>query len=61
MCSTRRSEQDPAAKWLKVEIIAIKGSVAVANTSATIFQENISKLKRSLDTVALEELPDSRE
>ena len=35
--------------------------MAVVNTGATIFQANISKLRRPLDTVDLEELPDSRE
>ena len=48
-------------KWLKVEIIAVKGSMAVVNTAATIFQANISNLRRPLDTLDLEELPDSRE
>ena len=50
-----------SGKWLKVEIIAVKGSIAVIHTGATIFQANISKLRRPLDTVDLEELPDSRE
>ena len=44
-------------KWLKVEI---KGSRAVVNAGATILQANISKLRRPLDTVDLEEHPDSR-
>ena len=35
--------------------------MAVVNTGVTIFQANISKLRRPLDTVDLEELPDSRE
>ena len=50
-----------SGKWLKVEIISVKGSMAVVNTGATIFQANIGKLRRHLDTVDLEELPDSRE
>ena len=50
-----------SGKWLKVEIIAVKGSMAVVNTGATIFQANISKLRRPLDTVEMEELMDSRE
>ena len=37
-------------KWMKVEIIAVKRSMAVVNTGATIFQANISKLRRPLDT-----------
>ena len=50
-----------SGKWLKVEIIAVKGSMAVVNTGATLFHANISKLRRPLDTLDLEELPDSRE
>ena len=49
-----------SGNWLKVEIIAIKGSMAVVNTSATTFQANLSKLRRPLDIVDLEELPDLR-
>ena len=48
-------------KLLEVEIIAAKGPMAVVNTSATEFQVNTSKLRRPLDIVDLEELPDSRE
>ena len=44
-----------SGKWLKVEINAVKGSMAVVNTGATIFQTNISKLKRQLYTMDLEE------
>ena len=50
-----------SGKWLKVEIIAVNGRMAVVNTGATIFQAHMSKLRRPLDTVNLEELPDSRE
>ena len=46
-----------SGKWLKVEIISIKGTMALINTGSTIFQANISKLRRHLDTVDLEELP----
>ena len=35
--------------------------MAVISTGATIFQANVSKLRRLLGTVDLEELPDSRE
>ena len=35
--------------------------MAVINTGSTIFQANLSKLRRTLDTMDLEELPDSRE
>ena len=47
--------------WLKVEIIAVKGSMAVVNTGTTTLQANMSKLRRPLDTLDLEEIPDSRE
>ena len=49
-----------SGKWLKVEIIAVKGPMAVVSR-ATISQVNVSKLRRPLDTVDLEKLPDSRE
>ena len=39
-----------SGKWLNVEIIAVSGSMTVVNTGATIFQANISKLRRPLDT-----------
>ena len=42
------------------EIIAVKGTMAVVNTGATILPANTSKFRRPLDTVDLEELPDSR-
>ena len=48
-------------KWLKVEIIAVKGPMAAVNPGATIVQTNISNLRRPLDTVDLEELLESRE
>ena len=44
-----------------MEIIAVKGSMPVVIAGATIFQALISKLRRPLDSVDLEELPDSRE
>ena len=50
-----------SGKWLKVEIIAIKDLVAVIGVGSTIFHANLSKLRRPVDTVDLEELPDSRE
>ena len=50
-----------SGKWLMVEVIAAKGPMAVISTSATIFHANVSKLRRPLNTVDLEELPDSRE
>ena len=48
-------------KWLRVEIIAVKGPIAVISSGATIFQANVSKLTRPSDTVDLAELPDARE
>ena len=50
-----------SGRWLKVEILAVKGPMVVISTGASIFQVNASKLRRPLDTVDLEELPDSRE
>ena len=44
-----------------MEIIAVKGPMAVVNTGATILQAIISKLRRRLGIVDLEELPNSRE
>ena len=56
----KSSKDRNPGKWLKVEIIAIKGPMAGINTGSTVFQANIWKLRRPLDTVCLEELPDSR-
>ena len=50
-----------SGKWLNVEIIAVKSSVALISSGATVFQASVSKLRRLLDTVDLVELPDSRE
>ena len=50
-----------SGKWLKVESIAVKGPMTDTSTGATIFQANVSKLRRPLGTVDLEELRDSRE
>ena len=50
-----------SGKWLKVEIIAVKGPMVVISTGASMFQVNESKLKRPLNTVDLEESPDPRE
>ena len=50
-----------SGRWLKVEILAVTGSMVVISTGASIFQVNASNLRRPLDTVDLEELPDSRE
>ena len=47
--------------WLKVEILAVKGSMVVISTGSSMFQVNASKLRRPFDTEDLEELPDSRE
>ena len=50
-----------SGKWLKVEIIAVQGPMALISTGAAIFQATVSKLRRPMDTVVLEELLDSRE
>ena len=61
----RRPEKNTAGakigKWLKVEIIAVKGTMAVISTGVSFFRVNVCKLGRLLDTVDLEEPPDSRE
>ena len=35
-----------SGKWLRVEIIAVKGPMEVISTGASIFQANVSKLTR---------------
>ena len=40
-------------------IIAVTGTMAVISIGATILQANTSKLRRPVDIVYLEELPDS--
>ena len=50
-----------SGRWLKVQILAVKGSMDVISIGASIFQVNASNLRRPLDTVDLEERPDSRE
>ena len=50
-----------SGKWLKVEIMAVKGPMVVINTGASIFQVNASKLRRPLDIVDLEEPPASEQ
>ena len=50
-----------SGKWLRVEMIAVKGSVVVINTGTSIFPESASKLRRPLDTVDPQEPPDSCE
>ena len=50
-----------SGKWLKNKIIAVKGSMVVINTGATIFKVNASMLRKLWGTLDLEELPDSRE
>ena len=49
-----------SGRWVKTEIIAVKGPMEVISTEATIHQVK-SELRRPLNTVDLEELPDSRE
>ena len=50
-----------SGRWVKVDILDVKGSMVDISTGASIFQVNASKQRRPLDTVDLEELPDSRE
>ena len=50
-----------SGKWLNVEIIAVKGPMAVISTGASTFQVNTSKLRRLLVHCGQEEPPDSRE
>ena len=50
-----------SGKWLKVEILAVKGPMVVFSTGASILQINGRKLRIPLDTVDLEELPEPRE
>ena len=49
-----------SGQWLKGEIIAVKGTMAVISNGASIFQVHVSKLRRPSGAVDLEELPDSR-
>ena len=44
-----------------MEIVAVKGSMVVISTGASIFEVDASRLIRPSDTVDLEEVPDSRE
>ena len=46
---------------MKVESIAVKGSMAFISTGAAIFQVNVIKARRLWDIVDLEESSDSRE
>ena len=50
-----------SGKWLKVEIIAVKRTIAVISTGASIVLVNVSMLRKPSDTVDLKELLDSRE
>ena len=55
------SKDENLENGLQVEIIAVKGTMVVINTGTSIFQVNASKLRRPLNTVDLEEPPDSCE
>ena len=50
-----------SGKWLKVEIFAVKGLMVIVNTDTSILQVHARNLRRPLDTVDLEEPPDSCE
>ena len=64
MCSTgkkiraKSSKDEHLEDGVKTEIIAVKGPMAVVSAEATIHQVK-SELRRPLNTVDLEELPDS--
>ena len=51
---------NPANGW-RLKLLPSRALWKLFNTGSAIFQTNISKLRRPLDTVDLEELPDSRE
>ena len=61
----RNSEQNSARTniWKVVEgdFVAVKGTMVVINTGTSIFQLNARRLRRPLDTMDLEEPPDSCE
>ena len=46
---------------VEVKIITVKAPMVVINTGTSIFPVNANQLRRPLDTVDLEELPDSFE
>ena len=51
-----------SGKWLKVEIIAVKGTMAVISTGASICHVSVNKIEKTFGhTVDLEESPESRE
>ena len=58
---TKIQQGTTSGKWLMVEILAVKGPMVVISTGASIFQVNASELRRPLDSVDLDELPDSGE
>ena len=43
-----------SGKWLKLDAVAFKGSMAVIGVGSAIYQANISNPRRLLDTVDLE-------
>ena len=57
--SSKIQQGRKSGKWLRVEVIAVKGSMVVINTDTFIFHGSASKLRRPLDTVDLEERPES--
>ena len=66
MLLARRSEQIQkglkSGKWLKVDIIAIKGPMAIISAGSTTFQANISKQnKETFGYCGSSGIPDSRE
>ena len=56
----RRSEQNLARTNIWI-VVAVEATMVVFNTGTSIFQVSARKLRRPLDTVDLEEPPDSCE
>ena len=48
-------------KWLKVDIIVVKGPMVAIIIGSTMFQSNISKVRQPLETVYLEDNSDKRD
>ena len=57
--SSKIQQERKSGKWLLVEILAVKGPMAAISTGASVLQVTVSKLRRPLDTVDLEQPPHS--
>jgi hypothetical protein len=59
---TRRIKQGKkGGRWASVVIVSINGPLGTVNTGTNILHVNNSKLRRPLESVDLDQLPDSRE